>query len=74
MGEHVIVLRDIRPVDIHGSKLLDLVYYLDGDPDKATHQCRIGPESVVDSPAVGERYVADFALRQMTRVRRIAGT
>ena len=70
MGEHAIIVKEVRPIDIHGSQLIDLVYVLDTDPQASVHICRIGPESVEGTPQPGDRLIADFALRQMTRVRR----
>jgi hypothetical protein len=73
MGEHEIVVEDVRHVDIHASRFLDLVYVLADDASGQRHVGRIGPESVEGEARPGARFAAQFAMRQMTRLRAIGG-
>lgn len=71
MGEHEIVVTEVRHVDIHASRFLDLVYTLAADTAQQRHVGRIGPESVEGEPQPGQHFIAQFVMRQMTRVRSV---
>lgn len=67
MGEHVAVVREVREVDIHGARFLDIAYALEGSDGVLT--CRIGPESVEGGVRPGDRVLMQFVMRQPVRVR-----
>jgi len=67
MGEHVVVVRDVREIDIHGARFLDIAYALEGSDEVLT--CRIGPESVEGGAHPGDRVRMQFVMRQPVRVR-----
>lgn len=69
MGTAPIVVTEIRHVDIHASRYLDVMYVLEGDPSGATHVCRMGSEAVDGDAQAGSRCVAEFAMRQIIRLR-----
>lgn len=69
MGSAPIVVTEIRHVDIHDSHYLDVAYVIDGDASGATHVCRIGSEAVEGEARPGTRWVAEFAMRQIIRLR-----
>lgn len=69
MGEHPIVIAEVRHVDIHSSRFLDLVYTLERDTESARHVVRIGPECVLGEVGPGTRCLAQFVMRQIVGVR-----
>ena len=72
MGEHRIEVIDVRPLEIHGSRYLDLTYALDGDRSGVRHTARIGPEAVQGDLRPGSACQAAFAMRLLIGVRALS--
>lgn len=68
MGEHDVQVSEMRPLEIHGSRYLDVVYCLADDPTRTTHVCRMGPEAIDGQPQPGQTCRAQFVMRQLTRL------
>lgn len=72
MGEHQVRLSDLRPLEIHGSRYVDVAYCLADDPTRTEHVCRMGPEAIDGQPQKGDMCLAQFVMRQMTRLSAIS--
>jgi hypothetical protein len=67
LGDREAVIRELRPVDVHGSRFADVtVGYEDGTVESA----RLGAESVPDDARVGERVIVSRAVNMIVAIRR----
>ncbi|MBA3943019.1 MAG: hypothetical protein H0X37_00485 [Herpetosiphonaceae bacterium] len=58
----------IRPLDIHGTQLFDIVFRLDGED--GTHSARLGAEALYGLPKEGDRVVIHFIMQTVTQIER----
>lgn len=60
----------VQPVDIHGTRMLDIVYQLDGEA--STRSARMGMEALYGLPRSGDRVVVHLLMNVVTRIEREA--
>ncbi len=60
----------IQPVDIHGTRMLDVVYKLDGETD--ARSARMGMEALYGEPHPGDRVRVHLLMNVVTRIDREA--
>ncbi|GAC1553344.1 MAG: hypothetical protein NVS2B7_29290 [Herpetosiphon sp.] len=58
----------IRPLDIHGTQLFDIVFQLDGQTTTAS--ARLGAEALYGEPTVGDRVIVHLLMQTVTRIER----
>jgi hypothetical protein len=67
LGEREAIVRDVRGLDVHGSKYVDVtVGYQDGVLETA----RLGTESIPENLEVGERVMVSRAVNMIVGIRR----
>ena len=67
LGDREAAIRDVREVDVHGSRFVDVtVAYEGGEVESA----RLGAESVPEGLRVGERVVVARAVNMIVAIRR----
>jgi hypothetical protein len=64
------VLQALHLVDIHGTKLAELTFRLDGETE--LRRARIGTESVNGTPTAGDSITITFVMGVVTAVQRAA--
>ncbi len=57
-----------RPVDIHGTQMLDVVYQLDGETE--ARSARLGLEALYGAPDPGDRVIVHLLMNVVTRIER----
>ena len=58
----------VQPVDIHGTRMLDIIYKLDGETD--ARSARMGVESLYGEPQPGDRVRVHLLMNVVTRIER----
>ena len=64
------VLRDVRPLAIHGSPYYDVYFELDGSAAAQVGSGRIGTESIYPHAKPGDRVKLHFVMNLLVRVER----
>ncbi len=67
-GSHAGAILAAQPVDIHGTRLLDVRYVLDTDP--TPRSARLGLEAVSDALRPGDRVIIHLLMNVVTRIDR----
>lgn len=67
LGEQEAVVREVRPVEIHGSRMVDLTVAY---PSGVLETARLGAESVPDGLLAGETVLVSRAVNMIVGVRR----
>ncbi len=66
-GEEPALIHQVRLVDIHGTRFLDIVYAHTGAPDQL-RQARLGPESVYPDPQPGDAIRVSYLMNIATAI------
>ena len=69
-GAHPATVVNVRPIDIHGTRMYDVVYQLDGENEPRS--ARLGIESLYGEPSAGDRVVAHLLMNVATRIEQAA--
>ncbi|MCI0406957.1 MAG: hypothetical protein L0191_00095 [Acidobacteria bacterium] len=64
------VLREVRPLAIHGSPYCDVYFQLAGQPEGQIGSGRIGTESIYAKARSGDRVRLHFVMNLLVRVER----
>ena len=64
------VLKDVRPLAIHGSPYCDVYFQLAGQPEGQIGSGRIGTESIYPNARSGDRVKLHFVMNLLVRVER----
>ncbi len=64
------VLREVRPLAIHGSPYYDVYFQFDGSPAAQIGSGRIGTESIYPHAKPGDRVKLHFVMNLLVRVER----
>lgn len=67
IGEREGVVREVRGLDIHGSKYVDVTV---GYPDGVLETGRLGAESIPEDLEVGDRVMVSRAVNMIVGIRR----
>lgn len=67
-GPRAATLIHVQPVDIHGTRMVDVMYQVDGE--QQARSARLGAEAVYDAPQPGDRVVVHLLMDVVTRVER----
>lgn len=67
-GSHTGAILATQPVDIHGTRLLDVRYVLDSDP--IPRSARLGLEAVSGALSPGDRVIIHLLMNVVTRIDR----
>ena len=67
LGEREAVVLEVTPFDLHGVRYSDLTLTF---PDRSVLTARLGPESVPQGLAAGDRVLATMAANMVVAVRR----
>jgi hypothetical protein len=67
LGEREAVVLDVTPFDLHGVRYADLTLTFQ---DRSVATARLGPESVPEGIAAGDRVLATMAANMIVAVRR----
>jgi hypothetical protein len=67
LGEREAVVLEVKPFDLHGVRYADLTLTF---PDRSVVAARLGPESVPQGLAAGDRVLATMAANMVVAVRR----
>ena len=65
-GPHAAVVLAVQPVEIHGTRMLDIVYRLDGESE--ARRARLGLESVEAALNAGDRVIVHLLMNVATRI------
>lgn len=65
-GPQAGVIVAVQPLDIHGTRMIDVAYRLDGEAD--TRTARLGPEALGGMPRPGDRVVVHLLMNVATRI------
>ena len=69
-GPKLGTIQSVQPVDIHGTRMLDIIYKLDGEAD--ARAARLGMEALYGEPHPGERVRVHLLMNVVTRIDREA--
>ena len=64
------VLKELRPLAIHGSPYYDVYFQISGQPEGQIGSGRIGTESIYDDAKSGDRVKLHFLMNVLVRVER----
>jgi hypothetical protein len=67
LGEEEAVVLEVRPFDLHGVTYHDVAV---GMPDRSVQEARLGPESVPEGLAKGERVLVTRIANMIVSIRR----
>jgi hypothetical protein len=65
-GAHPALIVAVQPVQIHGTRMLDVVYQLEGET--APRSARLGAEALPDRLAAGDRVLVHLLMNVATRI------
>jgi hypothetical protein len=65
-GAHRGVIVAVQPFDIHGTRMFDIVYQLDGEPGQRS--ARLGAEAVPEALAVGDAVTVHLVMNVVTHI------
>jgi hypothetical protein len=68
-GSKDAVIEQVQMVDIHGTRLFDLLYRHDDSPG-ALLRARLGPEALYAQPSVGDRVRVSYLMGVVTGMAR----
>lgn len=60
-GKRNATIAQVQQIDIHGTRYLDIVYILDGQPDTA-QRARLGPEATYPNPQAGDKVSLSYVM------------
>ena len=69
-GAHEWILKDVRPLAIHGSPYYDVYFQISGQPEGQIGSGRIGTESIYPDARSGDRVRLHFLMNVLVRVER----
>ncbi len=67
-GPRTGVVLQAQPIDIHGTRMFDVVFQLEGE--QQARSARLGPEALYGVPKVGDRVVVHLLMNVATRIER----
>ena len=65
-GPHSGTVVAVQPIDIHGTRMLDVVYRLDAEAE--ARSARLGAEALTGTPRPGDRVVVHLLMNVATRI------